>query len=190
MDMGPWRPTSTTTRPPFLEKGKAFRAVPKVVPTCRRIVQAGLLAHGLDDLYDDASTVTTVLATNAVDAMQIEQQTGRLRGLPPVMVMSLEWMSAGVRVGFWDDSPGRPGLRAPAWDAEAGRGLFIVDALTAGRWGWFPADTGKCVWAEIARDPALPVSLTLRTSPLPRRLQPTDSSISDRPAANRAAKLR
>jgi hypothetical protein len=51
-----------------------------------------------------------------------------------------------------------PDLRAPAWDADAGRGLFIVDALTAGRWGWFAADTGKCVWAEIVRAAAEPVS--------------------------------
>jgi hypothetical protein len=47
-----------------------------------------------------------------------------------------------------------PGV--PAWDADAGRGLFIVDALTAGRWGWFAADTGKCVWAEIVRAAAEP----------------------------------
>jgi hypothetical protein len=107
--------------------------------------------------------VTTELATNAVNAMQIEQQTGRLGRLPPMMVLSLEWMTAGVRIGCWDDSPGIPAIldiRAPAWDTDAGAGggLFIVDALTAGRWGWFAAGTGKCVWAEIVRAAAEPVS--------------------------------
>lgn len=162
--------TATMTRPLFREKGRAFLAIPKAVPTCRRLIRVGMSAHGLADLSDDACAVTTELATNAVNAMQVEQQTGRLGSLPPMMVLSLEWMTAGVRIGFWDHSPDIPDLRAPDWDAGAGRGLVVVDALTAGRWGWFPADNGKCVWAEIVR------------------IQPTDSSTSDRPAANRAEK--
>jgi serine/threonine-protein kinase RsbW len=163
MDAIPSRPTVTTTRPRFRDKGRAFLAVPRAVPTCRRITRAGLFAHGLADLSDDACAVTTELASNAVSAMQIEQQTGRLGSLPPIMVLSLEWMTAGARIGIWDDSPGIPdirAIRAPAGDAETGGGLFIVDALTAGRWGWFAAGTGKCVWAEIVRAAAGPVSLT------------------------------
>jgi hypothetical protein len=116
-----------------------------------------MIAHGMADLSGDACAVTTQLATNAVNAMQVEQQTGRLGDLPPIMVVSLEWMTAGVRIGLWDDSPGIPDLRAPDWgadawaDAGAERGLVIVDALTDGQWGWFAVDTGKCVWAEIVR---------------------------------------
>jgi hypothetical protein len=154
----PALPTATTTRPLFREKGRAFPAIPKAVPACRKLVRVGMFAHDMADLSDDACAVTTELATNAVDATQIEQQTGRLGSMPPMMVLSLEWMTAGVRIGFWDDSPAIPDLRAPAWDADAGRGLFIVDALTAGRWGWFAADTGKCVWAEIVHAAAESVS--------------------------------
>lgn len=160
MDAIPFLPAATTTRPLFREKGRAFLAVPRAVPACRRIIRVGLFAHGLADLSDDACAVVTELAANAVNAMQIEHQTGRLGSLPPVMVLSLDWMSAGVRIGLWDGSPGIPEVRAPVWDAETGRGLFTVDALTAGRWGWFAADTGKCVWGEVVRAAAGPVSLT------------------------------
>jgi hypothetical protein len=118
---------------------------------CRRLIRIALFAHGLADLVDDACAVTTELAANAVNAMQVEQHAGRLGGLPPFMVLNLEWMSAGVRIGLWDGSPGLPGLRVPGWADETGRGLLVVDALTAGRWGWFAAGAGKCVWAEIAR---------------------------------------
>jgi hypothetical protein len=121
------------------------------VSACRRVVRAGLFAHGLDDLSDDACTVTTELAANAVNAMHAEQQAGRLGSLPPMMVLSLEWVAAGVQIGVWDAAAGLPAIRSPAGDTKNGRGLFVVDALTGGRWGWFAADAGKCVWAEIVR---------------------------------------
>jgi hypothetical protein len=152
---GPSRPSAATRSPLFRQKDRAFRAIPGAVPTCRRLVRIGLFAHGLADLADDACAVTGELAANAVNAMQIEQRAGRLGRLLPLMVLSLDWMSAGIRVGLWDGSPGLPDLRIPAWREETGRGLLIVDALTGGRWGWFATDAGKCVWAEIVR-PAAP----------------------------------
>lgn len=151
MDATPSRPAGAATRPMFREQGRAFLAVPRAVPACRMIIRAGLFAHGLADLADNACAVATELATNAVSAMQIERQSGRLGGLPPFVVLSLEWMTSGVRIGLWDDSPGIPSIRAPARGAETVDGLVVVDSLTAGRWGWFGAGTGKCVWAEISR---------------------------------------
>jgi hypothetical protein len=170
--------------PLFREEGKAFQAIPRSVPACRRIVRSGLFAHGMADLSDAACVVTTELAANAVNAMQVERQTGRLGSLPAIMVLSLEWMTLGVRIGLWDDSPAVPASRS----AEAGDGLFIVDALSAGRWGWFTAGTGKYVWAEVIRAAAGAGSLT-RIDRLRHGIQPTDSSTSDRPAAKRAEKL-
>jgi hypothetical protein len=140
-------------RPLFRDKGKAFMAIPKMVAACRALVRSGSFAHGLADLRDDICIVTTELATNAVSAMQIEHQAGRPGALPPIMAITVDWLTFGVRVGIWDDSPGTPVVRSPDWDAESGRGLLIVNQLTAGRWGWFPADSGKCVWAEVVRAP-------------------------------------
>lgn len=154
MDVIPSFPAATAIRPLFHEKGRAFRAVPQAVPACRRVVQARLLARGLNELSNDACTVTTELAANAVNAMHAEQRPGQLGGLPPMMVLSLEWIAAGVRIGIWDGAAGFPDIGIPAADTENGRGLLIVSALTAGRWGWFAADAGKCVWADIVRTAA------------------------------------
>lgn len=151
MDTIPSLPDATTARPRFSEKGRAFPAVPEAVPACRRIIRAGLLAHGLAGLSDDASAVTAELTANAVNAMRGEQRAGRPGSRPPIMVLNLEWLAAGVRIGVWDDAPGIPGIEIAARDAETGRGLSIVDALTSGRWGWFAASTGKWVWAECVR---------------------------------------
>ncbi|RKN37222.1 ATP-binding protein [Streptomyces hoynatensis] len=53
---------------------------------------------------------------------------------------------AVVRV--FDDSPGLPEISEPAWEAESGRGLWLLRAACP-RVGWerVPAPlAGKCVW--------------------------------------------
>jgi hypothetical protein len=44
--------------------------------------------------------------------------------------------------------------QAPEMRQAAGRGLFMVDALST-RWGWEPLDTAKRVWFEL---PCAPIS--------------------------------
>jgi hypothetical protein len=67
-----------------------------------------------------------------------------------VFRLSLAWRSGAVRIEAWDTAPGSPVLREPDWDAENGRGLFIVDSITDGNWGWDPyRDGSKCVWAVL-----------------------------------------
>lgn len=52
-----------------------------------------------------------------------------------------------------DANENRPELRQLSADAESGRGLALVDALTGGRWGVSGrAGVGKLVWAECATD--------------------------------------
>lgn len=51
---------------------------------------------------------------------------------------------------YWDECPSDPEPRAVGDDAESGRGLTVVAALSA-RWGW--ERTGyrhKRIWAELA----------------------------------------
>jgi hypothetical protein len=61
----------------------------------------------------------------------------------------------------WDASPQPPIPMDAAQDAEHGRGLLLVEAVSK-QWGWFPtqpgapqADThhGKVVWAVISYGP-------------------------------------
>jgi hypothetical protein len=86
------------------------------------------------------------------------------------------WMlgsGAGMLFLVWDATMPTPVCRPAAPDAEHGRGLNIVDALSA-RWGaYHPGGDlgGKVVWALAAAParrpaPALPVRLTPALPPV------------------------
>lgn len=53
-----------------------------------------------------------------------------------------------VRVEVADSSPVLPVRRSPAADAPSGRGLLILDKLTAG-WGTRRTEGGKVVWFDF-----------------------------------------
>jgi hypothetical protein len=59
--------------------------------------------------------------------------------------------SRAVAVIVTDPSPKPPVKRHPAAHTAHGRGLHIVEALSA-RWGWRPEDPGKAVYAILARE--------------------------------------
>jgi anti-sigma regulatory factor (Ser/Thr protein kinase) len=126
--------------------------------TARAHVRAVLAGWGLAELTEDCELVLSELATNAVEAST--GPTGRLlyvNGRMPVVRVCL--FSDGVRllIEVWDQAMGFPALRRPASDAEAGRGLHLVDALTGGRWGWQPGHgPAKVVWAELISELADP----------------------------------
>ena len=125
------------------------------VPAIARVVGVTLTGWHLAKLTEVAELVVSELTTNAVEA-----STGP-DGLPVYVlgrmpVVRVAVLSDGVRVliEVFDQAPGRPVLKQVDRYAEAGRGLFTVDALTGGRWGWHPVDGhhGKCVWAELSAD--------------------------------------
>jgi anti-sigma regulatory factor (Ser/Thr protein kinase) len=86
-------------------------------------------------------TVTCELVTNA-----IEHAGAAAFGLE---LMTLAG-SGAVAVIVTDPSPRPPVKRYPGEDAEHGRGLAIVDALSAS-WGWRPQSPGKAVYAILDR---------------------------------------
>lgn len=126
--------------------------------TARAQVRAVLGGWGLAELTEDCVLVLSELATNAVEAST--GPAGRLlyvNGRMPVLRVCL--FSDGVRllIEVWDQATGFPALRRPASDAEAGRGLHLVDGLTGGRWGWQPGHgPAKVVWAELTSELADP----------------------------------
>lgn len=124
----------------YLELG----AYPGAVPCARVHAQQLLWEWGLVDVSDDVELLVSELTTNAVWASQSLEQT-----LP----IGLWLLSDRQRivVSVWDSNP-RPPVRADApEDAESGRGLLLVEAISE-RWGWYPPRDigGKCVWCEVA----------------------------------------
>lgn len=130
------------------ERGTVLQAISETPGTCRSIVRAALHAHGLAALADDAETVVTEFASNAVRAARAGTSTEEM----PVIVLVLEWRPRGIRIEVWDRAPDLPQLRKPDFEAEHGRGLYLVNEITAGRWGCRPAEGSKCVWADLGED--------------------------------------
>ncbi|MHB9861550.1 ATP-binding protein [Streptomyces sp. YIM S03343] len=58
-----------------------------------------------------------------------------------------------MTISVTDASPDAPVMRRSVEEAEAGRGLLLVDALSS-RWGYEVREQGtrsrKVVWAEVA----------------------------------------
>lgn len=123
-----------------LELGALVGSVP-----CARYHARQIAAEwGLARLRDDVELVTSELVTNAVSA-------SRQLDWPSPIRMWLLSDRADVLIEVWDASPMPPVCIDPAGDAEAGRGLLIVDAIST-RWDWYgvPDPRGKVVWALLA----------------------------------------
>jgi serine/threonine-protein kinase RsbW len=113
---------------------------PYSVQMARFYIRAALTYHDLGDYAEDAEAITSELVTNAIehaDAPRFGLEVVRLAG------------PGAVAVIVTDPSPVPPVKRDPAADAEHGRGLAIVEALSAS-WGWRPEYPGKAVYAILA----------------------------------------
>jgi anti-sigma regulatory factor (Ser/Thr protein kinase) len=105
------------------------------------------------EISEDVALVVSELVTNAVvastDVAGRPKYTDASVGLP---VVHLRLWSDHVRivVEVWDQSSLVPEAKRPEPDAESGRGLVLVEALSE-RWGWerVLGWSGKVVWAEL-----------------------------------------
>ena len=87
--------------------------------------------------------IVSELITNAVDASIV------LPERPPVTLRLLA-TGTSLLVEAWDQSPLDLELQQPDADAECGRGLIVVEALSS-RWGCERTEyQRKVVWAELA----------------------------------------
>jgi two-component sensor histidine kinase len=96
----------------------------------------------LADYAVNVEMVTSELVSNAIahtSARTINLELIRLEGPGAVMVV------------ITDSSLHPPVKLDPAEDAQHGRGLQVVEALSA-RWGWAPQDPGKAVFAIFTRE--------------------------------------
>jgi anti-sigma regulatory factor (Ser/Thr protein kinase) len=120
-----------------------FAPLPGAIPCARLHTVHVLHEWGLRTLADDAALIVSELMTNALDASAV------LPERPPITLRLLATGSSLV-IEAWDHSPvDLEPCQADA-DAECGRGLTVVAALSD-RWG--AERTGhrhKVVWAELA----------------------------------------
>ena len=89
----------------------------------------------MPDLAGDVETIVAELLSNALTASR----------RAPVQL----WLvSDGRRVviSVADASPDPPVPMNPDGATESGRGLMLVEAVSA-RWGWYALPQGKIVWA-------------------------------------------
>ena len=117
-------------------------ARPEAAGQARRFAHACLLDWQLDRLTDDVDLVVSELVTNALLHARGE---GR-RAAPIRLEVLREAGSLVCRVT--DGSAAPPAQEAVGDSAENGRGLFLVDVLSA-QWGWFSGPAGKSVWARF-----------------------------------------
>jgi anti-sigma regulatory factor (Ser/Thr protein kinase) len=115
---------------------------PYSVQMARFYVRTTLTYHQLGQYAEDGATIASELVTNAIQHSGAMQVGLEVRHLPD---------SDAVAVIVADRSLSPPVRRNLSEGAEHGRGLNIVDALSAS-WGWQLQDHGKAVYAILSRE--------------------------------------
>jgi anti-sigma regulatory factor (Ser/Thr protein kinase) len=105
-------------------------------------VRAVLAGWAGEDPTDTAVLLTSEVVSNAV------LHAGPHPAGSCVRVRMLRYPDR-VRVEVTDPAPGRPARVVPQGDSVSGRGLLLLDALSA-EWGIEPEGSGKVVWFEVA----------------------------------------
>jgi anti-sigma regulatory factor (Ser/Thr protein kinase) len=108
-------------------------------PRHARAFVPGVLADwGLSRLREDAELVASELVTNA---LRVARGTIRVR---------LVLLDCSMILEVWDPSVALPSIPlAAALDSECGRGMLIVETLSAEWSTYCAAEGGKWVWAEL-----------------------------------------
>jgi hypothetical protein len=134
----------------FLELG----ALPTAAPCARLHTTLMLWEWDLGALVQTAALIVAELVSNAVQAsagLRGSRFAGQWSpGTPPVRV----WLSADEQrlvIQVWDGSDRPPVPQPVEPEADSGRGLLLVGALSE-EWGCYPPEksTGKVVWAVVA----------------------------------------
>jgi hypothetical protein len=133
--------------------------LPGAVPCARLHAKLVLWEWGLDRLVETSELLVSEIVTNAVRASTDptsshgdEQWAG---GLPTVWF----WLASdrsNVLIQVWDGNQETPSWRNVGPEAESGRGLLLVERLSA-QWGSYTPEgwSGKVVWAIVSNEPAI-----------------------------------
>lgn len=104
-----------------------------------------LQTWGLASLADTACLVLSELVTNAVRASTEMDSHART-----IVAVRFSWADTSLIIEVWDRNPQAPALQAQFLDAEDGRGLHIVEALSVAA-AYYPSPTGqgKVTWCQL-----------------------------------------
>jgi anti-sigma regulatory factor (Ser/Thr protein kinase) len=131
-----------TLRP--LQTHLELAALPSAVSCARGHVRSVAHEWGFADLADTAALVASEIVTNAVQA------SGRLRTAgPPVVKVWVTSDGESLVIRVWDASQAVPVRQEAGPGHDSGRGLMIIEALSA-RWGSYPEADGKVVWSAVS----------------------------------------
>ena len=130
-------------------------ALPTAPGLARAFTAMVLGGWGMSGLADAGQLVVSEFAANVVQAATAGDGTPVYKNDARLTELWLRLSSdrAVVRVEVWDNLPpsaGVPVLRQADPDAESGRGLELVGALSL-EWGWHPVPglPAKSVWAVL-----------------------------------------
>ncbi len=124
--------------------GLDLPALPESAGVARRFTRSALASWRLSTLADDLDLVVSELITNALLHARAD-----LRNSPCASIrLDLERTADALVCRVADGSCLPPAPEQAADTAESGRGLLLVDALSAA-WGWSHESGGKVVWASF-----------------------------------------
>ena len=131
-----------------------LRALPASPRSARLVTKSVLHGWCLGGLAETAELLVSEIVTNAVRAStpmgHRQRETGRA-ARPPLLRLWLTSDGRSVLIQVWDSDHHHPVREDPGPDAEAGRGLVLIETLST-QWGWYALDEqgGKIVWAVCA----------------------------------------
>ena len=136
--------TIAPTRPTVLHQHRVpLTAGPAAAGEARSQVRAAIRAWDVPVDPSVAVLLTSELVTNA-----IRHEAGE------TVLLAITCSSDQLRVDVHDTSCSLPVPVDAAADAETGRGLMLVDSLSA-EWGSYPTPAGKAVYFTLAFQPDL-----------------------------------
>jgi anti-sigma regulatory factor (Ser/Thr protein kinase) len=120
-------------------------ALASAVPCARGHVRSVTAEWDLAELADTAELLASELVSNAVQA------SGRLNTAePPVVRLWVTSDGESLAIRVWDASDDMPVRQEAGPGDDSGRGLMIIDALSADWGSYREPDGGKTVWAMIS----------------------------------------
>lgn len=120
----------------------SFEAEPCEIAGLRRVLRLHLTLWGLPELVESAQLCVTELTSNVINHVGV--------GTPVTLAVSMS--GTRLRIELHDpDTRALPTLLSAKGEAETGRGMTLVDAVTD-RWGVILRADSKVVWCELATD--------------------------------------